>query len=137
MTFFFYQFPFSFIIVFIFIFIQFRTLPIVRDVIAWQNSLTPGDTIRETMAIEDLMTFLMTMEAKHGKKWMYKISKDDIIIEDPLQFAQDVYGTVSTRYDYPSPLNKDFQQNMNSHNFKAKAYCIDISEIFSVSPKVM
>ena len=61
-------------------------MPLFRDLIDWQNSLTPGDTIKDTMTLEQLTTFLTTMEAKYGKYW------SSVPIEDPVEFAQGIYG---------------------------------------------
>ena len=65
-----------------------------------QNTLTPGTTIQDTVTVDQLKTFLTTMDTKYGNDWLsdaliemsmiYLPSK--IIIQDPVQFAQSVYG---------------------------------------------
>ena len=59
-----------------------------------QNTLTPGTTIQDTVTVDQLKTFLTTMETKYGKNWLFDavIGMTKIIIEDPVQFAQSVYG---------------------------------------------
>ena len=79
-------------------YIYFRIPDIFNDLKNWQNSLTPGDTIIDTVTLEQLKIFLTTMDAKYGKNWLTSAVKDAvvgmsrIIIEDPVQFAQSVYG---------------------------------------------
>ena len=59
-----------------------------------QNTLTPGATIKDTVTLDQLKTFLTTMETKYGNNWLSDavVGMSRIIIEDPEQFAQSVYG---------------------------------------------